>query len=288
MIPAEGLAVSLALGALVCNGLVDIVYKRAATAGVQPHHLMMVQSPIYGACVLGYGIASGTLVFDRASLWGIVAAIFAFTGFYNFAKSLRGGAVTVNAPIFRLSFVITAVLAVALLGEALTLGVLAGIAFALVAVWLLLGARAAELAKTRVSRAAIVRVAVATVSVGIGNLIYKIGLQAGATAAGLLVVQACVVISLSAATNLAVDGHIRPPLATLRYAALSAVLFAAAFVMLVEALARGPASTLVPIAQLGFVVTALIGLLVLREPWTARKGLGLAAAVLALAALARR
>lgn len=286
MFQGEQAAVVLALGALVCNGLVDIVYKRAAGAGVKPHHLMMMQSPIYGACVLAYGIVSGTLVFDRASLWGVVAAVFAFTGFYNFARSLAGGAVTVNAPIFRLSFVITALLAVLLLGEPLTFATLAGLAFALVAVWFLLAARAADLARARVSQTAILRVAVATVSVGIGNLIYKVGLEAGATPAGLLVVQAICVISLSAAFNLAADGRIRPPLATLRYATASAVLFATAFTLMVEALARGPASTLVPIAQLGFVVTALIGLVVLRESWTARKGIGLAAAVLALATLA--
>jgi len=43
----------------------------------------------------------------------------------------------------------------------------------------------------------------------------------------------------------------------------------------------------VPIAQMGFVVTALLGFFFLREPFTARKGAGLAAALAALASLAR-
>ncbi len=43
---------------------------------------------------------------------------------------------------------------------------------------------------------------------------------------------------------------------------------------------------LVPIAQMGFVVTAALGILVLREPLTARKAAGLAAALAALAVLA--
>jgi multidrug transporter EmrE-like cation transporter len=42
----------------------------------------------------------------------------------------------------------------------------------------------------------------------------------------------------------------------------------------------------VPIAQMGFVVTALLGFLFLREPFTARKGAGLVAALAALASLA--
>ena len=43
----------------------------------------------------------------------------------------------------------------------------------------------------------------------------------------------------------------------------------------------------VPIAQMGFVITALLGFLLLREPFTARKGAGLIAALAALASLAR-
>jgi multidrug transporter EmrE-like cation transporter len=41
----------------------------------------------------------------------------------------------------------------------------------------------------------------------------------------------------------------------------------------------------VPIAQMGFVVTALLGFFFLREPFTVRKGVGLAAALAALASL---
>jgi drug/metabolite transporter (DMT)-like permease len=57
--------------------------------------------------------------------------------------------------------------------------------------------------------------------------------------------------------------------------------------LLAESLARGPASTLVPITQMGFIVTASIGILVLREPVTGRKLTGLAFALAALAALAQ-
>jgi len=43
---------------------------------------------------------------------------------------------------------------------------------------------------------------------------------------------------------------------------------------------------IVPIAQMGFVVTALLGFFLLREPFTLRKGAGLGAAIAALACLA--
>jgi multidrug transporter EmrE-like cation transporter len=43
---------------------------------------------------------------------------------------------------------------------------------------------------------------------------------------------------------------------------------------------------LVPIAQMGLVVSAALGILVLNEPMTARKATGLVAALAALAVLA--
>lgn len=58
------------------------------------------------------------------------------------------------------------------------------------------------------------------------------------------------------------------------------------FAALLEGLVSGEASILVPIAQLSFVVTALIGIAFLKESLTARKTAGLLAAVAAVGVLA--
>jgi uncharacterized membrane protein len=50
--------------------------------------------------------------------------------------------------------------------------------------------------------------------------------------------------------------------------------------------AGGQASVLVPIAQMGFIVAALLGIFVLRERVTLRKVIGLTLALAALAVLA--
>ena len=57
-------------------------------------------------------------------------------------------------------------------------------------------------------------------------------------------------------------------------------------IFLANGLASGEASVVVPVAQIGVVVTARLGFLLLRERFTARKGAGLAAALAALACLA--
>ena len=279
--------IGYALGAMLLFGLGDLVYKRGAAAGAEPHHLLMVQTWVFLPTVTLYALVTGTLRFDAGTLWGALAGVFVLTGFYNFAHSLKSGSISINAPVFRLSFVITAALAFVLLGEPLTAYKIAGIALALAAVWLLLGAPAGAAAARRESRSSLARVLLATGAVGIGNVIYKYGLRAGSAPASLIVVQSIVVVTLATAFAAAVDGRIRPSGAALRYAPVAGVALAFAFAFLVESLARGEASVMVPIAQMGFGVTALLGFVFLHEPFTARKAAGLAAALAALASLAK-
>jgi len=278
--------IGYALGAMLLFGVGDLIYKRGAAAGALPHQFLMVQSWVFLPTVTAYALLTGSLRFAAGTLWGALAGVFVLTGFYNFAHSLKSGPVSVNAPVFRLSFVITAGLAVALLGEPLTAFKLAGIALALAAVWLLLGARSGNDGARRESASSLARVLVATAAVGVGNVVYKYGLRAGATPASLIVAQAVVVVSCSTTFVYAVDRRIRPSRAVLRHAPMAAVALALAFCAMVESLARADASVVVPVAQMGFVVTSLVGFLFLSEPFSARKSAGLVAAIAALASLA--
>ena len=275
----------LALGAMLLFGLGDLVYKRGAAAGVPAHRFLMVQSWLFAPTVLAYAAFTGTLRFVPGSAWGALAGLFILVGFYNFAASLRSGSISINAPVFRLSFVLTAALAIGLLGEPLTASKAAGIALALLAAWLLLGARAGD-ARAE-SRESLARVVVATIAVGVGNFVYTLGLRAGATPGSLIVVQAAVVVTLATGFVALKEGRIAPSGPVLGYAPAAALVLAAAFACMVEAMARGEASVAVPIAQMGFVVTALLGVAFLGERVTARKAAGIAAALGALACLAR-
>ena len=120
-------SIEYALGALLLYGVADFVYKRGAAAGAEPHHFLMVQTWFFTPCALLYGLASGTLVFNVAALWGAVAGVCAVIGYYNFAHSLRSGSVSTNATIFRLSFAVTVALAVLVLKEPLTAPKVAGL-----------------------------------------------------------------------------------------------------------------------------------------------------------------
>ena len=274
-----------ALGAMFCYGLADLVYKRAATAGVKPHHFLMVQAWMYAPAMLAYALATGALNIVPAAGWGAAAGLCVFVALYNFSRSLRDGAVSVNAPIFRLSFTLTAALAVIVLGEPLGAFKIAGLALALLAVWLLLGG-AGTAGQTGASRASLVWVLVATIALGIANFCYKLGVMHGATPATMVVAQAAVFFPLATVFGYLPERKFNPPAATWPYAACAALLLGFAFMLMATSLVRGEASVLVPVAQMGFVITASAGILWLGERASARKIAGLAAAVAALVCLA--
>ena len=276
--------VELALGAMVCLGLADLVYKRGAAAGVPAHHFLMVQAWCFAPAVTLYGLATGTLELKAYMLWGMGAGLFAFVALYNFARSLQTGSVSLIAPIFRLSFTVTTALAVLLLGEPLGAWKVAGLVLALAAVWLLLGGDGTAPGAARVPLA---QALVAMAAMGVANFLYKVGAVSGGSPATFIAGQAAVFLPLATGYAWMTDrGVMAPSTAAWTHAGSTAALFLLGLVLMFESLTRGQASVLVPITQMGFVVTAAIGVVFLREAFTLRKGAGLAFALAALIALA--
>ncbi len=275
-----------AIVAMVCYGFSDFIYKQAANKRIRADHFLMVQAWFFCPLVILYALATRTLVLDLAALWGLLAGGFIFIGFYYFIRSLTVGSVSTNATIFRLNFVVTVVLVVALLGEPLTLSKIAGLAFALLATWLLLGSgvsadRASDDARTR----SLVQVTIATLAFGASNFFHTIGLRHGAVPETLAVAQAALFMPLATVVVYFADRQLRPPPVTLKFSAAAAIMLLGATIFLLRSVAGGQASVLVPIAQMGFVVTALLGIFILREHVTVRKAIGLVMALGALAAL---
>ncbi|HTR86320.1 MAG TPA: EamA family transporter [Reyranella sp.] len=280
-------ALPYALAALAFYGFGDFIYKRAAGRGLRADHLLMSQAWFFLPLVVAYAWLTGTLVPRPAALWGSLAGAFVFVGFYNFIKSLATGSVSINAPIFRLNFVVTAALAIVVLGEQLSVTKLAGLALALAATWLLLGAHAPD-ERTHEDRAAMLRVLLATLSFGTANFLHTVGLRQGVVPETMLVAQAIVFMPLTNLAVVVVDRRIAAPKAAWGYGLIMSFVLLGAFVCLLHGVALGQASVVVPIAQMGFIVTALLGVLLLGEPLTPRKLLGLVLAAGALVALALR
>jgi len=276
-----------AILAMVCYGVSDFIYKQAATAGIRADHFLMAQGWLFCPLVIVYALATHTLVLNAAALWGSLAGAFVFIGFYFFIRSLAAGSVSTNASIFRLNFIVTVLLVVVWLGEPLTPSKIAGLALALLATWLLLGVSAsAGRAPDDARRRSLGLVALATLAFGTSNFFHTMGLRHGALPETLAVAQAALFMPLATVVVYVVDRKLRPPLVTFKFSAPAAIVLLGATISLLRSVAEGQASVLVPIAQMGFVVAALLGIFILRERVTIRKVIGLATALAALAALA--
>lgn len=280
-------AVGYALGAMVLYGIGDFVFKLGSTGPYRTHHFVLAQSLASFTVILLYALVTGGLQPGWVALWGVAAGVFIFLGFNSFAHSLRHGNVSINAPIFRLNFIVTAMLSVLLLGERLTMVKIGGLALALLAVWLLLGAAGAQGAVDRHQlRRSLTLAVLATLALGTGNVLHKVGLGAGGVAATLLCAHSGTYLMLATTTAARSEGGLAIPSAVWPYALTGACVMMTAFVLMLQALARAEASVVVPIAQMGLVVSAPLGVAVLGEALTARKMAGVGAAVAALALLA--
>jgi uncharacterized membrane protein len=277
-----------AIAAMVCYGFADFIYKQAASAGIRADHFLMVQGWFFCSLVLLYTLATHTLVLDPVALWGSLAGVFIFIGFHYFFRSLITGSVSTNASIFRMNFIVTVVLVVVLLGDPLTVGTIAGLALSLLAVWQLLGAgNNAEPTPNKAARRSLVQVVVATLAFGTSNFFHTVGLRHGAVPETLAVAQAALFMPIATVAVYCTDRTLRAPPVTFRYGAAAAIMLFGATIFLLRGLANGRPTVLVPIAQMGFIIAALLGIFLLREGVTIRKVAGLLLALATLVVLAK-
>ena len=248
----------------------------------------MAQGWFFCPLVILYALTTHTLVLDPVALWGSRAGVFIFIGFHYFIRSLITGSVSTNASIFRMNFIVTVVLVVILLGEPLTASKIAGLALSLLAACLLLGAGDnAERTPNKARRRSLVQVVIATLAFGTSNFFHTVGLRHGAVPETLAVAQAALFMPIATVVVYFTDRTPRAPLVTFKYGAAAAIMLLGATIFLLRGVAEGQASVLVPIAQMGFIIAALLGIFILRERVTIRKVVGLVSALAALAVLAK-
>lgn len=258
-------AIGYALAAMVFNGLTDFAFKQAAGGSMRGdykmHQFIVAQSVLFWTSTMLYGLVAGEFTLGPHILLGLGAGFFMFAGFNCFAWSLQHGNVSVNAPIFRLNFLVTAVLAMLLLGEPPLPIKLAGLATALAAIWLLVGSGGGGPGPLSAqARRSLLLAVLATLALGAGNTIHKIGLSMGGTPATQLATHSFVYLTLSAVVAIRADRGLVIPRAVWPVAAAGAVAGAFGFIFMMRGLVLGEASVIVPIAQMGLVVSAALGI----------------------------
>lgn len=277
------LDVFYALLTLALAALTDFLYKIAQRRGIHTASFMVLHGGSVSAC-MALAAALGPGFRFSPGLW-LAAPLFGAMGFTSrilFVSSLRDGEATVNPAIFKMSFVLTAALAIAFLGEPLTAAKAAGVAAATAALYLFSvpAGRAPRFEKHTA------QVLGAMALAGVLNLFYKLAMKAGLQPQTLLAVQALCAMSFATA-NVRREGGFRPRANEWLFAPVCGTATAGAAFFLMKAYQHGEASVVAPIALLSFPVTGFLAVAFLGERLTPRKLAALGAAAAAIFALSR-
>jgi transporter family protein len=280
----------IALCSMCCYGFGDVIFKIASRKGIPSHQFLIMQTVFFLPCALLLGLTTHSLHFGVPFLYGMCAGVTLYLALLYFSISLSSGDVSVVAPVFRSSFILSGLLAIVFLNESLSIYKMIALVLLVTAAFLLLSnlnPPAQHRPSNTTSKKTIQTLVIATISLGISGFIYKLGAIAGGNSISIVNGQAAVFFPLAFLTAYYKDKRI---IFVKKYLHLG---FAAAFFLfvglflLLEALKQGPASTIVPISQMSFVVTAILGIFIFKEKVSWKKLIGLACTVIAIIALAK-
>ncbi len=289
-------SILFALCSLLFAGVNDLVFKKQATSGYGRGQYMSIAGVVWAAFFVGWGLIHGrTDVAWQAIAWGAAAGTLSVSANYLLIASLRQLDASVGATIYRLNMVAAALIAVVFLGEPLgavkSLGLTAGAASV---VMFSLGNGKKSLRS--VLTGAMMMVVTASLLRALMGITYKLAtsdfaeLQAaghGSQDEWFLAVQGGMWMVVGFLCSARFEGRPRLTAGNVVYGTLSGLLICGIVLFFAWALAAGQASVVIPIAQMSFLVTAVLSLPVTREKLSGAKAAGLGLAVAAILLLSR-
>lgn len=277
------LTILLALFSMLAQGTSDFFYKKAQERGIVLESYLVAEAVPFAAVAVIFGYFTGELTANRAAMtYGPVLGILSFIAIYTFVTSLREGEAGINTLIFRLNFILVAVMAVLWLEEEWSFSLSVGLSLAILAIAsvTLLGSSRGGGAPR--SRRPIALAFIAMIFFSILNVGFKVAVQAGSGAA-VLIVFTSLAWTFCAFVVMAVRKKWQFPRNNWIFMPVTGSLKALAFFSMLSAFRLGgAASVVVPIVQLSFLVTILLAAVFLRERLDPPRLIGL---VLAIAAI---
>jgi len=270
--------ISLALICLACLGVSDFLYRFGQRYGLKPGPFMLIQNLAYIVTALIISSLLGELSFSPALALGIVNGIMAFTAFLFILLALKDGEATALVPIIRLNFAVTGVLTVVFLAEPLTGPRIVAVCLVGLAILLMGPGLKAALGSMRPLAFALG----AMLLFGFIGLLYKFALRAGATPGAMVFAQSLGVFIMAAPYAIYRKEKFEFSGGSFWVPVICGVLTSVSYVALATAFTYGDAVVVAPIAQLSFVLTALLAIVFLGERPGTRKIFGLGAAVAAV------
>ncbi len=306
-------AILLALASMLCAAVNDFLFKLYARKGDSIGAYLALIGLIWTVVFAALAGFDGARLMAPATLrWGLLSGGFSILANILLLAAMARMDVGVSSTIYRLNLAPAAVLAVLLLHESATPAKAAALLCAVAAVILVCrpGPAARPAPGVGLSSDGVVRtlddggaarpgrrlpwISAGTALVILACLLragmgvsYKAGLLQGADAYGMMTLNGLAWLAGGWLYH-RYAGRRRPAgMATYVFGAPSGALVCGIVLFLIWALQRGEASIVLPVAQLSFVVTSLLGAAILHEALTRRKlaGIGLACLCVVLLAL---
>jgi drug/metabolite transporter (DMT)-like permease len=256
----------------VCVAVGSFLYKRAQMLGIRPGSFMVVQSFCFFCTVLTASLLKYGGIASSPYPWlGLLAGALGMTGAFSALRSMKQGELGTNIAVVRLSFVPTTIGAILFLGEPFTLQ--KGMLFLLAG-----GAVALFFDHYRqVNRRALkslVPALTACMAFGVFDIVYKFASTHGVNPLTFLIVQsgtAHILINLYVVTY---EGYALNR-TIFRIAPVCGLLFASACLSMLKALEEVDVSLISPFIQMNFILSYLLGVVLLGESVTKRKLVGI-------------
>jgi drug/metabolite transporter (DMT)-like permease len=270
------MGIFLAFLSMACAAGNDVVYRQRAKARVSaPHHLLIV-SLVWTTIFLPVALFRP---WGHAALeWGILSGIAGLVAHMLLLGAMRSADMSVCATIYRLNLIPATLVSVLAFDEHLTAQKIVAISCSSAAVALLAGGTG-ELGKQALLLSGSACLMRAGMSLG-----YKQGLEDGVAPSVILALNGLSWAAGSLAWVVVAPGALREgwTMERLGWGSLSGCFISGNVLFLTLALSLAPLSTVLPISQLSFALTALIGWIFLHEHLNGRRWASIGCAIFAV------
>jgi uncharacterized membrane protein len=279
-------AVAFAVGSMLCAALNDMAFKLFAARKNSIGLYMSVIGIVWTMFFFlrcGEGINFPYIISGQLLTWGIIAGIFSASANILLIEGMAVNEVGTCSTIYRLNLAPAALMAFLILGEDANPVKLAGIAFAVGSTLMLFNNPDKE-KNAVLSTGLWIVVIAALLRAGMG-ISYKYALTPSINTNAFLAINGFVWISAGFIYHLfknrkAEIAESHSPVVF--FGLISGILVCGIVLFMALALKAGDASTVLPVAQLSFIITAGAGIIFLGEPFSMRKAGGFAMAVLCI------
>ena len=281
-------AITFALLSLFSAGCLDVSFKRYSKKARSRGIYLAICGVTWTALQITYFVSQNVaLIFNFVTLiYGLAAGIILALANLLLIESLTALNLSVGSTIYRLNTVAVVFLSLIILAEPVSALKSLGVMMAIAAVWMLCERADYQTLKSGLG-VFIWMAIIASALRGIFAIIAKLGMAAGAHSDTALLIYAISWIPAGLIYAIWREDNIRVTTPKIAYGVISGTLLCMTANFIILAIARGDVSTVVPIANLSFVVAFCLSAAFGMELFTRRKAGALVSATAAIFLLAR-